>query len=165
MRDNLDFPYSSIYDLSMKDIDGEMVSFDQFRGKTLLIVNVACKCQLAGPNFDQLIELDAQYRSKGLVILGFPCNQFFWREYGSSREIKEYITKKGILFRMFDKVDVNGSNTCDLYKYLRKNSELKSTKIGLNFGKFLVDKNGLVYRYYGPLTKPMEFLDDIKKLL
>ena len=109
--------------------------------------------------------LDTQYRVRGLDILAFPCNQFFWREYGTSEEIIRYTQKRGVNFKVFEMVRVNGSRTCELYKFLRKKSQLDRTKIGLNFGKFLVDREGNVFNYYGPLTNPLEIVEDIEKLL
>ena len=165
LRENLSPKVSSIYDITMKDINQNVINFTQYQNKVLLIVNIACKWQLAGKNFDQLVMLDTQYRSRGLEILAFPCNQFFWREYGTAAEIISYTQKRGVNFKIFEMINVNGKRTCELYRFLRKTSQLDSKQIGLNFGKFLVDRNGNVFKYYGPLTNPLEFVDDIEKLL
>jgi len=165
LKENLSLKVSSIYDIAMKDIHQNLIDFSQYRNKVLLIVNIACKWQLAGKNFDQLVMMDAQYRTKGLEILAFPCNQFFWREYGTAQEIIDYTQRRGVMFKIFQMVNVNGRRACELYKYLRKHSQLDSTQIGLNFGKFLVDRNGNVVRYFGPLTNPFDIVQDIEKLL
>lgn len=117
---------------------------------------------MSGKYIDQLIMLDTQYRSRGLEILAFPCNQFFWREYSERESIKNYLIKRGVNFHIFEKVEVNGRNSCELYKYLRKNSILNSRKIGMNFCKFLVDRNGEVFGYYGMLTNPVQLINDIE---
>ena len=165
MRDKIEIPFKSIYEISMRDIDGKMISFEEFRDKVLLIVNIACKCQLSPKNIEQLVLLDKQYRSRGLVVMAFPCNQFYSREFDTAQQIKDYLSKAGVTFKIFEKIDVNGDTACDLYKFLRKYSQLDSTQIGLNFGKFLIDRQGNVFKYYGPLTNPVEIVSDIEKIL
>ena len=98
-------------------------------------------------------------------MLAFPCNQFLRQEPGTPQEIQEFARSRNANFPLFEKVDVNGKDTHDLYWYLRYHSSLKGGKIGWNFGKFLVDRNGEVKGYYGPRTFPLEFTQDIEKLL
>lgn len=115
--------------------------------------------------FTELINLYTNYHERGLEILAFPCNQFFRQEPKSNAQIKEYVTGIGGDFPLFSKVDVNGKNACDLFKYLRYHSRLEGSKIGWNFGKFLVDRNGNIQGYYGPRHFAMEMVPEIEKLL
>jgi glutathione peroxidase len=103
--------------------------------------------------------------SKGLEILAFPCNQFMRQEPGTDEQIEAFARGFGAKFRIFSKVKVNGKEASDLYKYLRLNSNLKGETIGWNFGKFLVDRNGVIIKYYGTRTNPLEIEPDIIKLL
>ena len=165
LRDSIDLPFTSIYEITMRDLNGEIVLFEEFRNKVLLIVNIACKWALASKNFDQLKQLDLLYRSRGLVILGFPCLQFFAREYSDLSNIRKYLEKEEISFRVFERVKVNGRDACDLYKFLRKNSELDRTQIGMNFGKFIISRNGDVLGYHGPLADINKLIDEIDSAL
>ena len=97
--------------------------------------------------------------------MGFPWNQIYSRELDTAQQIKDHVAKAGVTFKIFEKINVNGKNACDLYKFLRKYSQLDSTQIGLNFGKFLIDRQGNVFKYYGPLTNPVEIVSDIEKIL
>mmetsp|Transcript_6295 Transcript_6295/g.6185 ORF Transcript_6295/g.6185 Transcript_6295/m.6185 type:complete len:112 (+) Transcript_6295:182-517(+) len=111
------------------------------------------------------MELDNNYRERGLSILAFPCNQFFGQEPGTHEEIKSFVRGIGAKFDIFAKIKVNGKEACDLYKFLRLSCRLRGSKIGWNFGKFLVDRQGNVFQYYGPRTEPRKIVQDIEKLL
>ncbi|EOA27900.1 hypothetical protein CARUB_v10024072mg [Capsella rubella] len=158
---------SSIYNISVKDIEGKDVSLSQFTGKVLLIVNVASKCGLTQGNYKELNILYAKYKSKGLEILAFPCNQFGSQEPGSNKEIKETVCNIfKAEFPIFDKIEVNGKNTSPLYNFLKEQKGgLFGDSIKWNFAKFLVDKQGNVVDRYAPTTPPLEIEKDIVKLL
>ena len=105
------------------------------------------------------------YKKEGVCILLFPCNQFKGQEPGSNQAIKEFIMQQGGNFNVFEKVEVNGSNACELYKFLRKNSRLKGNEIGWNFGKFLVSRNGKAIKYFPPQKNPLKISSSILKFL
>lgn len=157
----------SIYDFTVKDIDGKDVSLSKFKGKVLLIVNVASKCGLTTGNYKELSHIYEKYKTQGFEILAFPCNQFGGQEPGSNPEIKQFAcTRFKAEFPIFDKVDVNGPNTAPVYKFLKSNSGgLLGDLIKWNFEKFLVDKNGKVVERYPPPTSPFQIEKDIQKLL
>lgn len=153
----------SIYDFEVKTISGEVISMDAFKNKLLLIVNVASKCGFT-EQYAGLETLYQKYKDKGLVILGFPCNQFMNQEPLNEAEIKSFCSLTyGVTFPMFAKIDVNGENTHPLYQYLKeaKKGLLGSEAIKWNFTKFLVDKNGTVINRYAPATKPESLEVDI----
>ncbi len=150
----------SALDFKMKSIDGEEVDLNSYKGKVVMIVNVASKCGLT-PQYKQLQELHEKYADKGLVILGFPCNQFLGQEPGSEEQIKTFCeTKYGVKFPMFAKVDVNGDGACDLYKHLTglKLPPVGDGAISWNFEKFLLNREGEPIARFSPRTKP----DDAK---
>ncbi|CAJ2676589.1 unnamed protein product [Trifolium pratense] len=157
----------SIHDFTVKDAKGNDVNLGDYKGKVLLIVNVASQCGLTNSNYTELTQLYDKYKSKGLEILAFPCNQFGGQEPGSLEEIQNTVcTRFKAEFPIFDKVDVNGDTAAPIYKYL------KSSKGGLfgdgikwNFAKFLVDKNGNVVDRYAPTTSPLSIEKDLVKLL
>eukprot|EP00252_Welwitschia_mirabilis_P016145 TRINITY_DN35676_c0_g1_i1.p1 TRINITY_DN35676_c0_g1~~TRINITY_DN35676_c0_g1_i1.p1 ORF type:complete len:200 (-),score=26.80 TRINITY_DN35676_c0_g1_i1:280-879(-) len=157
----------SVHDFTVKDIKGNDVQLSNFKGKALVIVNVASQCGLTNSNYKELNELYSQYKNKGLEILAFPCNQFAGQEPGTNEEIAQTVcTRFKAEFPVFDKVEVNGNNAAPLYKYL------KSVKGGIfgdgikwNFTKFLVDKEGNVVDRYAPTTSPKSIEKDIKKVL
>ncbi len=158
---------ASIYDLSATSIDGKSVSFDTYKGKVLLIVNTASQCGFT-PQYKGLQALYDQYASQGLVILGFPCNQFGQQEPGNSDQIQSFCeTNFGVSFPLFQKIDVNGSNAHPLYQYLTKAVPgiLGTEAIKWNFTKFLVDRSGKVVKRYPPTTKPEDLEKDIQGLL
>jgi len=134
----------SIYDVEARDIDGQLVSLDQYRGKTLLIVNVASKCRFT-PQYEGLQRLYDKYQSRGLVVLGFPANNFAWREPGTDAEIKEFCTSKyNVTFPIFSKISVAGDDIHPLYRYLTDetaNPQLGG-KVTWNFNKYLVAPDG-----------------------
>lgn len=157
----------NIYDFSVKDIDGKEVSLSKYKGKTLLIVNVASKCGFTG-QYEGLEALFDKYKDQDFMILGFPSNQFGSQEPGTNKEIKEFCSLTyGVSFDMFAKIDVNGENENPLYSHLKNKATgfLGSKAIKWNFTKFLVDENGLVVERYGSTTKPKEIETEIKRLL
>ncbi len=156
-----------IYDFTVQDIEGKEVSLSKYKGKVLLIVNVASKCGFT-PQYEGLEALYDKYKDDGLAILGFPSNQFSNQEPGTNKEIKEFCTLTyGVSFDMFAKVDVNGKNEIPLYKYLKSEATgvLGTESIKWNFTKFLVDPTGKVIERYGSTTKPEDIEVEIKRLL
>ena len=145
------------YQFSAKSLQGKEISMETYRGKTVLVVNTASKCGLT-PQFEGLEKLYRKYRDKGLVILGFPCNQFANQEPGDEKSISEgCVINYGVTFPMFSKIDVNGDKAHPIYKYLKKElSGLFGGKIRWNFTKFLIDPNGKPLKRFSPATKPDE---------
>jgi glutathione peroxidase len=146
----------TLHDFSAKTIDGTSKSLGDYKGKVALVVNVASQCGLT-PQYAGLEELYANFKDKGLVVLGFPCNQFGGQEPGTEGEIKTFCeTKFGVTFPMFSKVDVNGAGRDPLYAFLT--SEPTSPDgpgdIRWNFAKFLVDRDGKVVARFAPTTPP-----------
>ncbi|RWS07248.1 glutathione peroxidase-like isoform X2, partial [Dinothrombium tinctorium] len=155
-----------IYDFSAKDIDGNEVSLDKYRGNVVLIVNVASNCGFTKSNYKQLNELYDKYENAGLRILAFPCNQFLNQEPGCEMDIKEFAKKNNIRFDMFSKVDVNGKTAHPLYNYLKEQKGgLLGSFIKWNFTKFLVDKQGHPVQRYAPTVEPKNIEKDIEALL
>lgn len=151
----------------VKNINGEEVDLSTYKGKTVLIVNVASKCGLT-PQYKGLEELYEKYQDKGLVILGFPSNDFLWQEPGSEQEIKQFCELNyRVKFPLFSKVKVKGKDKCELYKYLTSEETNPgfSGEIEWNFQKFLVNKEGKVVRRYSPQTKPEEIEKEILQYL
>lgn len=156
-----------IYDFNVTTIDGQEVSMSKYKGKTLLIVNVASKCGFT-KQYKGLEELYQKYKNDDFMILGFPSNQFSNQEPGSNEEIKEFCSLTyGVDFHMFAKIDVNGENAIPLYEFLKSEAKgFAGTKsIKWNFTKFLVDRNGKVIERYGSVTKPKEIEEEIRRLL
>ncbi|KAM3208265.1 hypothetical protein ACQJBY_063128 [Aegilops geniculata] len=155
----------SIYDFTVKDIDGKNVSLSKFKGKALLIVNVASQCGLTTANYTELSHLYEKYKTQGFEILAFPCNQFGFQEPGSNTQIKQFAcTRFKAEFPIFDKVDVNGPFTAPIYKFLKSSAGgFLGDIVKWNFEKFLVDKNGKVVERYPPTTSPFQ-IEDIQKL-
>jgi glutathione peroxidase len=157
----------NVFDFQATSLDGKPVDLAAYRGKPLLIVNTASECGFT-PQYAGLQSLYDQYRDRGLVVLGFPCNQFGKQEPGSEVQIAEFCEKNyGVTFPMFAKVDVNGDDAHPLFKYLKqeKRGVLGTEGIKWNFTKFLVDKEGKVVERYAPQTKPEEIAEDIETLL
>lgn len=143
----------SLADFTVVDIKGEKVSLKKYVGKSVLIVNVASKCGNT-PQYEGLEALQSKYRDKGLVVLGFPCNQFNGQEPGTNEEILEFCQKTyNVTFPMFSKVDVKGENADPLYKWLVHSTE-NQNDIEWNFAKFLVSKDGKSVKRFGARTKP-----------
>lgn len=157
----------SIYDFKVKNIDGQEISLEKYKGKVLLIVNVASKCGFT-PQYEGLEKLYKKYKDKEFMILGFPSNQFSNQEPGTNKEIKQFCSLTyGVDFDMFAKVDVNGENEIPLYTYLKKEASgvLGTESIKWNFTKFLVDKNGKVIDRFGSITEPKDIEPKIVELL
>lgn len=158
---------SNVYEFSSKTLDGKPLSLADFQGKVLLIVNTASKCGFT-PQYEGLQELHKELGQKGLVIIGFPCNQFGGQEPGTEEVIASFCQKNyGVDFLMAEKVDVKGSDAHPLFKYLTSQAKgiLGTEAIKWNFTKFLVRKNGEVYDRYAPTTTPADLKADIAKLL
>jgi glutathione peroxidase len=157
----------SLYDFSCTDIKGELKPMSAFKGKVLLIVNTASNCGFT-PQYEGLEMLYKQFKSQGLEVLGFPCNQFLGQEPGSEEEIQNFCTKKfQVSFPLFSKIAVNGPNAHPLYQFLRQEAKglIGTTQIKWNFTKFLVDKDGKVVKRFATATKPEAMVKDIKALL
>lgn len=146
------------YDLEAISLKGETIKMESYKNKTILVVNTASKCGLT-PQFEGLEALYKKYKDKGLVILGFPCNQFANQEPGDEKSIEEgCLLNYGVTFPMFSKIEVNGKNAHPIYKYLK--NELRGFlggKIRWNFTKFLIDEGGSPVKRFSPATKPEEF--------
>ncbi|KAG9447101.1 hypothetical protein H6P81_013229 [Aristolochia fimbriata] len=157
----------SLYDFTVKDIQGNDVSLSTYSGKVLLIVNVASKCGLTHSNYKELNTLYDKYKDQGFEILAFPCNQFAGQEPGSNEEIQQTVcTMFKAEFPVFDKVEVNGKEAEPLYKFLKsQKGGIFGDAIKWNFTKFLVDKNGKVVSRYAPTTSPLKIEKDIQALL
>ena len=156
----------NFYDLEAKTLQGETISMNSFKGKTVLVVNTASKCGLT-PQYEGLGALYEKYKDNGLEILGFPCNQFGNQEPGGADAIEEFCqVNYGVHFKMFDKIEVNGSNTHPVFKYLKKQlGGTLGSRIKWNFTKFLIDKNGQPVKRFSPLTKPEHLTKYIEKIL
>ena len=182
---------SGIYDITVKDIDGSDVSLANYKGKVLLIVNVASKCGLT-PQYEGLEVLYQKYKDQGLEILAFPCNQFLGQEPGSNEEIQSFCSLTyNVTFPLFDKIDVNGEHESPLYTYLKEQAPFKGYPEGAeefaamldeihqktgtgfnqgdairwNFGKFLVSKDGKTILRFEPMVSPVELEEEIQRLL
>lgn len=143
-----------IHDITVKDIDGKEVKLSDYKGKVLLIVNVASKCGLA-PQYKALEALYEKYKDNGLVVLAFPCNQFGGQEPGTNQEIKEFCSSNySVTFPLFDKVDVNGEKRHPLYVALAGKDSPYPGDIKWNFGKFLVGRDGKILKRFEPRTTP-----------
>ena len=157
----------SIYDYKVDDSQKNPVSLSDYKGKTLLIVNVASRCGLT-PQYKGLQELYSKYSNKDFEILAFPCNQFGVQEPGSNEEIKEFCDNNfNVSFKIFDKINVNGSSASPLFKHLKNEAKgvMGSEAIKWNFTKFLIDNNGSVIKRYSPQTTPDKIDKDLSKIL
>ena len=182
---------NGIYDITVKDIDGSDVSLANYKGKVLLIVNVASKCGLT-PQYEGLEALYRIYKNQGLEILAFPCNQFLGQEPGTNEEIQSFCTLNyQVTFPLFNKIDVNGEAESPLYTYLKEQAPFKGYPKGTeefsaqldqihqktgtgfdqgnairwNFGKFLVSKDGKTIERFEPMVSPSELEEEIQRLL
>ncbi len=182
---------SGIYDITVKDMDGSDVSLANYKGKVLLIVNVASKCGLT-PQYEGLEALYQKYKDQGLEILAFPCNQFLEQEPGTNEEIQSFCSLNyNVTFPLFDKIDVNGEAESPLYTYLKKEAPFKGYPEGTeefaamldeihqktgtgfdqgdairwNFGKFLVSKDGKTILRFEPMVTPDMMEEAIQKML
>ena len=158
---------TSLYDFQAARIDGQPVRLSDYRGQVLLIVNTASACGFT-PQFAGLEELHKKYAARGLVLLGFPCNQFGKQDPGSNLDIGAFCEKNyGVDFTMMSKIDVNGPNAIPLYDWLKKQAPgvLGTKSIKWNFTKFLIGRDGKVIKRYAPKTKPKELEADIEAAL
>lgn len=157
----------NIFEYSVKDAQGKQVSLDKYKGKALLIVNVASKCGFT-PQYTGLENLHKKFKDAGLVVLGFPCNQFGGQEPGSDSEIQSFCELNfGVSFPVFAKVDVNGDSADPLFQHLKSSARgiLGTELIKWNFTKFLVGKDGQVIERYAPNTKPEDLEKEIEAAL
>ncbi|WP_226596194.1 glutathione peroxidase [Marinobacter nauticus] len=157
----------TIYSFSAKDIKGQEVLMDDYRGKVLLIVNTASKCGFT-PQFEGLQSLHDELGERGFEVLGFPCNQFMNQDPGNDDAISQFCSLNyGVSFPMFAKIEVNGDGTHPLFRFLKRKAKglMGSEKVKWNFTKFLVNRDGQVVRRYAPTAKPADIRADIEKLL
>jgi glutathione peroxidase len=145
-------PKGSLYDFKINSLEGELIDFEKFKGKKLLIVNTASKCGYTY-QYEDLQKLHENYGDK-ITVLGFPANNFLWQEPGSNTEIASFCQRNyGVTFPMFEKISVKGRDKHPLYKWLAaKSGESPSW----NFCKYLIDENGAVIGFYGPKVKPLD---------
>ena len=156
----------NVYEFHVKDINGKDVSLSDYKGKILLIVNVASKCGFT-PQYKGLEQLYKDFNGE-VVILGFPCNQFGSQEPGDENEIKNFCSLNyDVTFPMFSKIDVNGKNADPLYDFLKsqKKGLLGTEAIKWNFTKFLIDRNGEVVERYAPTDSPEKIRNDLSRML
>ena len=158
---------TTIYDFEALQINGKPTALKEFKGKAMLIVNTASACGFT-PQFAGLEELHQTYGGQGLVVLGFPCNQFGSQDAGENTEIAKFCQLNyGVSFPMMEKIEVNGSGAHPLYQWLTKEAPglLGTQSIKWNFTKFLVDRDGHVVKRYAPTDTPKSMAGDIEKLL
>jgi glutathione peroxidase len=158
---------TTVYDFTATTLDGAEQSLEAYRGKPLLIVNVASKCGFT-PQYKGLEALYRKYAGQGLAVLGFPCDQFGHQEPGDAEEIKSFCSLQyDVTFPMFAKVEVNGDQAHPLYQHLKRSAKglLGTEAIKWNFTKFLVDKDGAVVKRYAPTDTPESIEQDIVPLL
>jgi glutathione peroxidase len=156
-----------VYDFAPKDIEGRETPLSDYRGKVMLIVNTASKCGFT-PQYEGLEALYRDLGKDGLVVLGFPCNQFGAQEPGDAEEIASFCKLSyDVSFPMFAKVDVNGPETAPLFQWLKKSAPglLGSQGIKWNFTKFLIDRNGQVVDRFAPTTRPEDLRKNVLELL
>ena len=158
---------TSAFDFSATTIDGKVVSLDMYRGSVLLIVNVASHCGFTG-QYQPLQQLHDTYCQQGFFVLGFPCNQFMGQEPESDAQIKEFCSLRyDVSFPMFSKIEVNGSDTHPLYRFLKSQARglMGSEAIKWNFTKFLVNREGQAVARYSPTTSPISLSGAIEQEL
>lgn len=155
-----------LYDIKVKDSEMNEVSLSDYRGYVMLIVNTASKCGFT-PQFKELEDLYQKYKDRKFVILGFPCNQFGNQDPGTNEEIVSFCQLNyGVSFPMMSKVDVNGENQSELFRYLKREGEgMFCQVIKWNFTKFLVDREGRVVQRFAPIKKPKDIAKHIEELL
>ncbi|PZW41545.1 glutathione peroxidase [Mesonia algae] len=157
---------NKFYSHQIKSSNGKTIDFKSFKNKVVLIVNTATECGLAS-QFKDLEDLHQKYKDSGLVIIGFPCNQFMGQEPVNDDDMQSACEMNfGVTFPLTEKIDVNGKNTHPIFKYLKNNlGGFLGSKIKWNFTKFLIDAKGNPYKRYAPTTKPQSIENDIQKLL
>ena len=157
---------ATIYDFKALNNKGAEVDFADYKGKVLLIVNTASKCGFT-PQYDGLEDLWKKYQDQGLIVIGFPCDQFAHQEPGSDAEIAEFCRlNHGVTFPLMSKIDVNGDNAHPIYKFLKNETKgLLGSAIKWNFTKFLISRDGKIIERFAPVTTPASLEDKIKSLL
>ncbi len=157
---------NNFYQFSAKSIAGKEIAMKEYEGKTVVVVNTASKCGFT-PQYAGLEKLYETYKDKGLVILGFPCNQFGSQEPGDEKSIQEgCLVNYGVSFQMFSKVDVNGANTHPIFKYLKSElGGILGSRIKWNFTKFVIDSTGKPVKRFAPNVKPEKMEPFLKELL
>jgi len=157
---------NQFYQFSAKSLQGKEINMEAYKGKTILVVNTASECGLT-PQYEGLEKLYKKYKDRGVVVLGFPCNQFGNQESGDEKSISEgCLINYGVTFPMFSKIEVNGENAHPIYKYLKKElGGLFGTKIKWNFTKFLIDSDGKPIKRFAPITKPEKIDDYLASIL
>jgi phospholipid-hydroperoxide glutathione peroxidase len=156
----------TIYEFVAKDIDGNDVKLDKYKGFPLIVVNVASNCGFTKTNYKELNEIYDKYEEKGLKILAFPCNQFLGQEPACDVDIKEFAKKNNARYDFFAKIEVNGDNAHPLWKWLKqKQSGFMGSFIKWNFTKFLINREGVPVKRFGPSTSPSKMETDIIAIL
>jgi len=157
---------TSIYDLEFTDNRGNLVSLADYSGKPILIVNTASKCGFT-PQYEGLQKLNEEFREQGLIVLGFPCDQFAHQEPGNDQEINEFCKVNfGVDFPLSQKVNVNGKNAHPIFKFLKENSKsLLGGTVKWNFTKFLISPDGKSIKRYSPNTTPENIRADVLEIL
>jgi len=157
---------ATIYDFKALDNKGKELDFAQFEGKVLMIVNTASKCGFT-PQYDGLEALNKKYKDQGLVIIGFPCDQFAHQEPGTDEETAEFCRlNHGVTFKLMSKIEVNGKNAHPIYEYLKGAAKgTLGNAIKWNFTKFLISRDGQTVKRYAPTVKPEDMEKDIVELL
>lgn len=156
---------NNFYDLAFKDTTGKEISLGEYRGKVLLLVNTATKCGLA-PQFTELEVLHQTYKDKGLVVIGFPSNQFAQEPEANETVVEACQVNFGVTFLLSEKIDVNGPNTHPVFVYLKQNSKSMLGKdIKWNFTKFLVSRDGETIKRFAPTTKPEALRTTIERMI
>ena len=157
---------ATIYDFKAVASNGKEIDFKEFEGKVLLIINTASKCGFT-PQFDGLEALNEKYRDRGLVVIGFPCNQFAEQDPGADSEIEGFCRMNyGVTFQIMKKVDVNGKDAHPIFKYLRSQTKgFLGDKVKWNFTKFLVSRDGKTIKRFAPTVVPEKLEGEIEKML
>lgn len=157
---------NNFYHFSALSLQGKEINMEDYRGKTILVVNTASNCGLT-PQFEGLEKLYRKYQNKDFIILGFPCNQFANQEPGDEKSISEgCMINYGVTFPMFAKIEVNGENAHPIYKYLKKElGSIFGSKIKWNFTKFLIDSNGQPVKRFSPIISPEKIDAYLEKFL
>lgn len=157
---------TAIYDLEFTNNRGENVSLADYAGKPILIVNTASKCGFT-PQYEGLQKLNEEFREQGLIVLGFPCDQFAHQEPGNDQEINEFCKVNfGVDFPLSEKVNVNGKNAHPIFKFLKSNSKgLLGGAVKWNFTKFLISPDGQSIKRYSPNTTPESIRTDVLEIL
>ncbi len=159
--------YMSIYNHTINSLQGKEINFADFKNKVILIVNTASKCGLT-PQYEGLQKLHETYKDQGLVIVGFPCNQFGNQEPGDATEISEHcLINYGVSFLITEKIEVNGADTHPIFTFLKEALPgiLGTEDIKWNFTKFLIDKTGVPIKRFAPTVEPSDMEEEIKELL